>query len=87
MCTVDALLNAARINDVQTVRDLLDADPFLTVASTYDGVGALHTAAAAGHADIVALLLSRGAGVCRFVGYPQTDKYSPTRAPPTAVRH
>ena len=54
---------AARLGDFTRVTELLQADPGLAQAQTVAGETALHAAAAAGHADIVELLLAYGADV------------------------
>lgn len=58
-----ALLEAAGEGDVEKVQALLAADANLLRASNETGETALHRACAAGHADIVRLLLDRGADI------------------------
>lgn len=55
------LMNAVRAGDVSTVTTLLAADPGLAGSTDATGATALHYAAAAGRADLVALLLGAGA--------------------------
>lgn len=69
----DAYLNAIIADDLETVRELLTKDPKLVSLVDERGKGssqlpALHLAVYHGHADVVELLLSKGANANRKTG-------------------
>src|SRR5687768_3772121 len=55
------LFEAAGLGRVERVAELLDADPAAAAAWSDDGFTALHLAAYLGEAEVVAVLLARGA--------------------------
>ncbi len=59
------VFEAAAVGDVARVRELVDASPGLVDAYAPDGFTPLTLAAHFGHADVVRLLLERGADVAR----------------------
>src|SRR5262245_46468341 len=61
--TLQLIAQAAASGDVETIRDLLEADPGLIHSHTRDGWTPLHLAAHFGHKQVAEALLARGADV------------------------
>ena len=70
------LLRACANNSIDTVPDMLHADPWLITFSDYDQRTCLHVAASEGHLALITMLLDRGAKIStsdRWGGSPLDD--------------